>query len=112
MVLFIEKRLSTVNKLDPRERKTEDQKLRIANYAFGSDKEVHPFLKEVIKRYLHRLSLILRENPENITDLDIVWIYGPDVITIVYHNSKHKYNDLLLLKKNNLKHQSFEGWRQ
>ena len=38
MVLFIEKRLSTVNKLGPRE-KTEDRKLRIANCAFGSDKK-------------------------------------------------------------------------
>mgnify|MGYP006256953053 FL=1 len=38
MVLFIEKRLSTVNKLGPKE-KREDRKLRISNCTFGSDKK-------------------------------------------------------------------------
>ena len=49
MVLFIEKRLSAVNKLGPKE-KREDRKLRISNCTFGSDKKTHPFLKEVIQR--------------------------------------------------------------
>ena len=111
MVLFIEKKLSSVNKLGPREKKTEDRKLRIANYAFGTNVKKHPFLKLVINECLNRLSHILNEPEKNISELDVVWVCGPDVITSIYHDYKNKFNDLLLLDKNYLKHQSFGGWR-
>ena len=111
MVLFIEKKLSSVNKLGPREKKTEDRKLRIANYAFGTNVKKHPFLKLVINECLNRLSYILNEPEKKITELDVVWVCGPDVITSIYHDYKNKFDDLLLLDKNYLKHQSFGSWR-
>ena len=110
IVLFVEKELKSVNKLGPRESKSENRKLRIANYAFGAGVKKHPFLKEVINECMNRLSKILAESGD-ITDVDVVWICGPDVVTSIYHDFKDQYNDILLLEKNNLKHQSFGGWR-
>ena len=111
IVLFVEKKLASVSKLGPRENKSENRKLRIANYAFGAGVKKHPFLKEVINECLNRLSQILNETQGEITDLDVVWICGPDVVTSIYHDFKDQYKDILLLEKNNLKHQSFGGWR-
>ena len=111
MVLFVEKKLSSTSKLGPKEKKTEDRLLRIANYAFGSGIKKHPFLKQVIDECLNRLSEVLRNPPEKISELDVVWLCGPDVITSVYHDFKSHYPDLLLLEKGTLKHQSFGGWR-
>lgn len=111
MVLFVEKKISNVNKLGPREKKSEDRKLRIANYAFGSGSKKHPFLKLVINECINRLDFMLKQKTNKITDLDVVWLCGPDVITSVYHDNKNQFDDLLLLNKNNLNHQSFGGWR-
>ena len=111
VVLFVEKRLNSVNKLGPRENKSKIRELRIANYAFGAGIKKHPFLKEVINECINRLSQILNEAQGDVTDLDIVWICGPDVVTSVYHDFKDSYKDILLLDKDNLKHQSFGGWR-
>jgi len=54
---------------------------------------------------------MLKQKTNKITDLDVVWLCGPDVITSVYHDNKNQFDDLLLLNKNNLNHQSFGGWR-
>tara|TARA_B100000287_G_scaffold23007_1_gene22530 strand:+ start:211 stop:882 length:672 start_codon:yes stop_codon:yes gene_type:complete len=111
-VLFVEKRLRSTNKLGPREKKTSDRLLRIANYAFGSGVKKSPFLKKVIDECLLRVSLFLKDSPKNISEKDVVWLCGPDVITSVYHDFKHLFPDLILLEKNNLNHQSFGGWRE
>lgn len=111
MVVFVEKKVRSLSELGPREIKTEDRKLRIANYGFGVDQKKHPFLKEVIEECKKRLTLIFREKQTDISELDVVWLCGPDVITSVYHEQKNKHADLLLLNKKNLDHQSFGGWR-
>ena len=50
MVLFVEKKLRSTNKLGSREKKTEDRLLRVANYAFGSGIKKHPFFwKKLLK---------------------------------------------------------------
>ena len=112
MVLFIEKKISAVNKLGPREKKTKDRLLRIANFAFGSSIKEHPFLKRVIDECLSRTETFLRESPNEISELDVVWLCGPDVITSIYHDYKHLYSDLLLLEKSNLKHMTYSSWRE
>lgn len=112
MVLFIEKKLRTVKKLGPREKKSEDRLLRIANFAFGSRVKKHPFLKQVIDECLTRVSKFLKESPKDISEIDVVWLCGPDVITSIYHDYKHLYSDIILLEKNNLNHQSTGGWRK
>jgi len=111
MVLFVEKKLRSTNKLGSREKKTEERLLRIANYAFGSGIKKHPFLKRVINECLVRLTLFEKESSKKISETDVVWLCGPDVITSVYHDFKHLYSNLILLEKNNLNHQSFGGWR-
>lgn len=111
VVLFVEKKLNSLDKLGPREQKTEERKLRIANYAFGSYKKKHPFFKRVIDECFNRLELIFKENQEQITDLDVVWLCGPDVITSVYHDFNDLHNDIILLEKKYLKHESYGGWR-
>ena len=111
MVLFVEKKLRSTSKLGSREKKTEDRLLRIANYAFGSGIKKHPFLEKVIEECLVRLALFIKNSPEDISETDVVWLCGPDVITSIYHDFKHLYTNLILLEKNNLNHQSFGGWR-
>ena len=85
--------------------------MRVANYAFGSGIKKHPFLEKVIEECLIRLALFEKESSKNISETDVVWLCGPDVITSVYHDYKHLYTNLILLEKNNLNHQSFGGWR-
>ena len=111
MVLFVEKKLRSTSKLGCREKKTEDRLLRVANYAFGSGIKKHPFLEKAIEECLARLAQFIKVPPKNISETDVVWLCGPDVITSVYHDFKHLYDNLVLLEKNNLKHQSFGGWR-
>ena len=112
MIVFVEKKLSTTNKLGPREKKSSDRKLRIANFAFGSGIKQHPFLKRVIDECLNRLSSFLEESPKDISEIDIVWLCGPDVITSVYHDYKDLHPNLTLLEKNYLNHKSYGSWRK
>jgi len=63
------------------------------------------------KKVVEKFENTLNEPEKNISELDVVWVCGPDVITSIYHDYKNKFNDLLLLDKNYLKHQSFGGWR-
>ena len=111
MVLFVEKKLRSTNKLGSREKKTKERLLRIANYAFGSGTKKHPFLERVIEECLVRLAFFEKESSKYISETDVVWLCGPDVITSVYHDFKHLYSNLILLEKNILNHQSFGGWR-
>ena len=112
MVLFIEKGLSSTEKLGPREQKTEDRKLRIANYAFGTNHKKHQFIKQCIDECVLRLEIIFKEKLKEISEIDIVWLCGPDVVTSVYHDNKQNFSDIILLEKDYIKHQSFSGWRK
>lgn len=115
LTLFVERKLKSVKKLGPREDTSENRTLRIANYAFGSPNKKHPFLKKVIQECLDRLEIIFKEfksaPPPKLQNSDVIWVCGPDVLTSMYHDFKHQFDDILLLDKSYLKHQCFGGWR-
>lgn len=112
VILFTEHICSSVNKLGPRECKNPENVLRIANYCFGSKTIRHPFFKEVIDECINRLKqLLVVENNQDFSNKDILWVCGPDVITTIYHQSKHKYNDIYLYDKSFLNHKNFGSWR-
>ena len=112
ILLFTEHICSSVNKLGPRECKNPENVLRIANYCFGSKTIRHPFFKEVIDECINRLKqLLVVENNQDFSNKDILWVCGPDVITTIYHQSKHKYNDIYLYDKSFLNHKNFGSWR-
>jgi len=60
---------------------------RIYNCMFWS-KENETFWKECIDLTIERCKMLISENTE-ITDDDVIWVSGPDVITTVY-NKKYK----------------------
>ena len=112
IILFTEKICESVSKLGPRESKSPENVLRIANFCFASKSIKHPFLKEVIDECLQRLKQVLiNEKKTTLNDRDILWCCGPDVITTIYHLMKHKYNDLYLCDSSFLDHKSYGGWR-
>uniref|UniRef100_A0A6C0BA42 Glycosyltransferase n=1 Tax=viral metagenome TaxID=1070528 RepID=A0A6C0BA42_9ZZZZ len=110
MVVFTEYICKSVNELGLRECKNPENVVRIANYCFGTNTLHHPFLKEVIEECIVRLKYIISEKNIKISRKDILWICGPDVITTVYHRSKHKY-DISLYDKTYLQHMQYASWR-
>jgi mannosyltransferase OCH1-like enzyme len=109
IILFTEHICKSVHQLGPRECKHADNKLRIANFCFGANRKQHPFLKEVIEECIRRLKQILYEKTK-LSQQDILWVCGPDVITSVYHKSKHKY-DICLYDTTYLHHKQYASWR-
>lgn len=113
IILFIEHICNTVNELGSRECKNPENVLRIANYCFGAKIAKHPFLKEVIDECIKRLTqLLIIEKKTDISDIDILWLCGPDVITTIYHKSKHNYPDIFLYDNTFLKHMCYGSWRK
>ena len=111
VVLFVEW-VCPVHTLGPRECKNPDNQTRIANYCFGCNTKQHPFFKEVIEECISRLKQIfIIENITNPNQQDILWVCGPDVITSVYHRSKHNYTDIFLYDKTYLNHTNCGSWR-
>jgi mannosyltransferase OCH1-like enzyme len=80
-----------------------DNSLRIANYAFGAEKE-SPFLKNVLEECIRRLQQL----PSTITQQNIVWVCGQDVITTIYHATKP---EATLLDQSYLHHLEIGSWR-
>ena len=111
-ILFTEKILPNTNNLGPREDKSPERILRIANYAFGCTSPRHPFIKDVINESIRRLTKMLNEGNNKLQDTDVLWIAGPDVITSVYHTHKNKYSDILLLDKSYATNIGFGSWRE
>ena len=112
VILFTEAICKSVDELGQRECKNPENVLRVANFCFGCKTIKHPFLKEVINECLHRLKqLLLIEKKTYLNHHDILWVCGPDVITSVYHNSKHKYNDIFLYDNTFLNHKCYGSWR-
>jgi mannosyltransferase OCH1-like enzyme len=109
MILFTEHICKSVRELGPRECKHPDNVVRIANFCFGANKH-HPFLKEVIEECIRRIKQILSEKNKQLSHQDILWTCGPDVITSVYHKSKHKY-DICLYDTTYLQHKCYGSWR-
>jgi len=110
MVLFIES-IVNIQNLGPRECKNPENCVRIANYAFGTTILNHPFLKEVIDECITRMKFIYSLNLKEISQNDILWVCGPDVITTIYHKSKNNYNNLLLLNQSYISHYCYGSWR-
>jgi mannosyltransferase OCH1-like enzyme len=111
VILFIEW-ICPIETLGPRENKHPDNQTRIANYCFGCNTKKHPFLKEVIDECISRLKQILIvENKTVLDQQDILWVCGPDVITTVYHRSKHNYTDIFLYDQTYLAHMNAGSWR-
>jgi hypothetical protein len=110
-VLFVEKTLSNINELGPRECKNPENALRIANYAFGTNTINHPFLRAVIDECINRLRILINLKPAELQQSDILWVCGPDVITTVYHQTKEQYPDLILLDESYLSHLCYGSWR-
>ena len=109
IVLFTEHICKSVYHLGPRECKHPDNVLRIANFSFGANITQHPFLKEVIEECIRRLKQIKSEKIK-LTQRDVLWMCGPDVITSIYHTSKHKY-DICLHDTSYLQHKCYGSWR-
>lgn len=111
MVLFTEMILKDINKLGPKECKNPENVLRVANYAFGTNVTRHPFLNEVIMECIRRLGLLLNSKSSELSQQDILWVCGPDVITTIFHQSRHLYADLVLLDASYLSHLCHGSWR-
>jgi mannosyltransferase OCH1-like enzyme len=110
--LFTEHICNSVTELGSRECKNPENVLRVANFFFGCKTIKHPFFKEVIDECINRLNqLFIIEKKTNITNHDILWVCGPDVITSIYHKSKQNYNDILLHDKTFLNHKCYQSWR-
>jgi hypothetical protein len=103
--LFTEHIVRDVSLLGPRECKDPANVVRVANFAFGTKRKNHPFLKLVIDECLRRLQMI--QGP--VSQSDILWVCGPDVITTMYH--KHKTPDVILLDNTYLRHFCYGSWR-
>lgn len=112
LILFTEMILKDVNQLGPRECKNPENALRIANYAFGTNVLRHPFLKDVILECINRLGLLLDSANTHLSHQDILWVCGPDVITTVFHQSKSRYPDLILMDTTVLAHLCHGSWRE
>lgn len=107
--LFIEKICNSPNELGARENK--ENLVRIANYFFGTSSIKNPFFKDAIEECIRRLKLLQHEN--SLSQQDILWVCGPDVITTVYHNNKDKdkYN-ITLYDTEFLDHKCYGSWRK
>ena len=109
--LFTENICRSVNELGPRECKDPQRVLRIANYFFAVRKEKDPFLKECIEECIRRLKqLFLLEKKSVLSQEDILWVCGPDVITTIFHRSKGSYK-IALFDKSYLEHRCAGSWR-
>lgn len=106
LTLFIE-HIVPVNQLGPKECKNPQNSVRIANYAFGTSEINHPFLKNVIDECIHRLKSILTNT--ELSQEDILWVCGPDVITTVYHATNPI--NVTLLDQSYLQHLCAGSWR-
>lgn len=110
LYLFTEKILSDTKILGPREKKEDIYKHRIANYFFGTKKKRCSIIKEMIRECIRRLNVIITEEKTNLSNHDVLWTCGPDVITTIYHNSPEKEN-IKLMDESYLRHLCTSSWR-
>ena len=110
--VFIEKIISTVNKLRPRECKDPENVTRICNYFFGTTVKQHPFFKDLIQECIKRMrQIFVEEGFKIVPPNDVYWICGPDAFTTTYHRNKRKYSSLLLLNEKHIKHHANGSWK-
>lgn len=110
-ILFTESILDCTSRLGPREIKDDSHKLRIANYALGSLIQQNPFYGQCLEECIRRLKILLHEG-DDINNLDVLWVCGPDVITTVYHRlSPADKDNTLLLPEQTVENENLGSWR-
>ncbi len=111
IVLFTEFLCASTDELGPRENKDPERVLRIANYAFGALAPRHPFFLDAIDEATERLGKILDEDPIHLTEPDVLWVGGPDVITSIYHERKEQRNSIKLLDSDVAENAGLGSWQ-
>lgn len=104
--LFIESIIEDTTHLSKREK---PYNTRIANYIFGTKNKKNPFIRRVILECIRRLNTLLKDNLDTVTQEDILWVCGPDVITTCYH--EHKDSTIQLFNTEYIKHLAKGLWR-
>ena len=104
--VFTDTIVNNIEDLGPREKK---YKLRIANYAIGSRKLKHPFIKLLIDECIRRLLVLYSENNSSVSNQDVLWVCGPDVITTVYHENIS--DNIQLFNNNYVKNLNKNSWK-
>lgn len=112
--VFEEKIVPDLNFLGERERKDHDKyRQRIANYFFGSTIIRDEFFKLTIEECIKRLHRILNEQKEKegntVSNHDVLWCCGPDVITSIYHENDKR--NIELYDQSFLHHVCSSSWR-
>lgn len=74
---------------------------RVCNYAFYSEKG-HPFLLKVLDTLCY---FVEKSDYKQMSDCDVIWMTGPDLLTYVYH--KFKFNNIALISAKGV---PFNGW--
>ena len=113
VVLFIENRVA-LEHLGPREIRKPAFQLRIANYIIGVGKVKHPFIKKILDEGIRRLKIILKDQQkvgDKVPITDILWIFGPDLVTTMYHEVGHTSPSVNLLGRNWVKHCCMNSWK-
>ena len=88
---------------------------------FWINNKKHPLFKDIINECLKRIRFLYIDNKSNhLTNNDydartrrhkeILWVCGPDTFTCVYHDTKHKYKDILFLDSAYLQHNIEHSW--
>lgn len=91
-----------------------NERWSIGNYAFGAKAE-HPFLKSILDELVDRS---ITFEAEHCNDLDILHSTGPDALTTVYYRDRQRWNDLCILKSDEMGLGSYGvhliqgGWRK
>jgi len=85
-----------------------ERRLRVGNFWMASTPG-HPFWRDVMDLVEQRRHLEV----EN--DYDVIYTTGPDVISEAYHNTLHKYDDVLLVPRRTarrfFRHRTHGSWR-
>ena len=113
VVLFIENRVA-LEHLGPREIREPAFQLRIANYIIGVGKVKHPFIKKILDEGIRRLKIILKDQQkvgDKVPITDILWIFGPDLVTTMYHRYGHTSPNVNLLGRTWVKHSCMNSWK-
>lgn len=94
--------------------RTREEKLTLANYAFGA-KAGHPFLLALLDELVVRTETF---EAEDCNDLDVLHSTGPDAVTSVYYRHRERWKDVKMLKSQRMRfgeygvHLVHGVWRQ
>jgi mannosyltransferase OCH1-like enzyme len=78
--------------------RTREEKLTLANYAFGA-MAGHPFLLALLDELVVRTETF---ESEDCNDLDVLHSTGPDAVTSVYYRQREQWTDVKMLKSDKM----------